>query len=311
MFKQLEQLLGKDRIVENKDLFPHLTLRTKTKAQYYFEAKTRNDLVDAYNACLKLKFPFLLLGGGSNLAFISKTIPALVVRNLYQHKELLKESPETVEMSVSSGYPVTFLINELITFGYGGLEYHLGLPGTVGGAIFMNSKWTRPVNYFGDRLLFAYLIDKEGKVKKVDHDYFQFGYDTSILQKTKEILLEAVFRFKKERPEILKKRALEALNYRKDTQPFGVASSGCFFRNISTEEKDRLKLTTTSAGYLIDKSGLKGYAVGDFFVSQKHANFILNKGEGKPEDLKKILADVKAKVKEKFGVELEEEVLII
>ncbi len=309
--KQLEEILGKDRLITNKDLFPNLTLRTKTKAQYYFEAKSRADLVNAYRAALKLKLPFLLLGGGSNLAVISKTIKGLVIRNLYQHKEVVKGDEKNVEISISSGYPVTFLINELTLLGYAGLEYHLGLPGTVGGALYMNSKWTRPPNYFGDHLLYAFLLDKNGNVKKVDRDYFQFGYDSSVLQKTKEILLEAVFRLKKEKPEVLKERALAALNYRKDTQPFGVASSGCFFRNISEGEKKRLNLSTSSAGYLIDRAGLKGYTVGSFFISPKHANFILNKGQGNQRDLKKILADVKAKVRKKFGVELEEEVLVI
>jgi len=148
-------------------------------------------------------------------------------------------------------------------------------------------------------------------VKKVAKSYFKFAYDYSILQKTGEIVLEAVFRLKKIDPKILQDRAARSFKYRKKTQPFGVASSGCFFRNISDEEKNKRNLPTASAGYLIDKAGLKGFTVGGFYVSPIHANFIINKGNGKNEDLIKLLGIIKKGVKEKFGVELEEEVIII
>ena len=109
----------------------------------------------------------------------------------------------------------------------------------------------------------------------------------------------------------IKEKAAWALDYRKKTQPFGVASSGCFFRNISRPEKERLNLPTTSAGYLIDKAGLKDFSVGSFYVSPIHANFIVNRKEGSREDLIKLLGIIKDKVKYKFGVELEEEVIIV
>jgi UDP-N-acetylmuramate dehydrogenase len=120
-----------------------------------------------------------------------------------------------------------------------------------------------------------------------------------------------IFKLKKEKRELVKKRAQEALAYRKKTQPFGVFSSGCFFQNISEKEKLEKKLPTTSSGYLIDKAGLKNFSIGDFYISPIHANFIINKGNGKKEDLKKLLETVKKKVKEKFGIELKEEVIKI
>ena len=98
-------------------------------------------------------------------------------------------------------------------------------------------------------------------------------------------------------------------HYRKETQPFGVATSGCFFRNISKEDQERLKLPSTSAGYLIDHAGLKTTQVGDFIVSDKHANFIINKGSGKAEDLLKLVDKIKEEVNKKYGVDLEEEVI--
>jgi UDP-N-acetylmuramate--L-alanine ligase/UDP-N-acetylenolpyruvoylglucosamine reductase len=286
---------------KNIDLFPHLTLRTHVVAEYFVEARTRDDLIQAKKYSFKNKIPLFILGGGSNLAIIKDKIHGLVVKNNYQDLKIIKETKDYVDISVSSGYPVSKLVTETVEKGYQGFEYHKGLPGTVGGAIFMNSKWTRPLSYFGENLVVGYLVDSLGKEKKVNRSYFKFAYDSSILQQTGEILLEAVFRLKKTDSAVLKKRSESAFNYRKKTQPMGVKTSGCFFRNINGK----------SAGQLIDLAGLKGLTIGDFYVSDIHANFIINRGDGRTKDLLKLVKIVKEKVKRKFGVELEEEVIII
>ncbi|MDH7476727.1 MAG: UDP-N-acetylmuramate dehydrogenase [Microgenomates group bacterium] len=293
--KQLKQL------EKNKDLFPFLTIRLNSKAEFFFEAKSRTDLIKAYSLSKKLNLPFLILGGGSNLVPTEKKIAGLVVKNSYLKKEIVKESDSFTDLLISSGYPASLLVNQTIELGLSGFENFAGLPGTVGGAIYMNSKWTKPLTYFSDYLLFAYLIDREGKIKKVDRTYFKFNYDYSLLQKTKEILLEGVFRLKKTDQAELKKIAADNLKYRRQTQPLGKASSGCFFKNIAGQ----------STGYLIDKAGLKGYRVGRFMISEKHANFIINLGGGDQEDLLKLIKVIKSTIKEKFNLDLEEEVIII
>lgn len=299
------------KIEKNKDLYPFLTLKTHVTAEFFVDAKTRDDLIEAKNYSLERGLPFFILGGGSNLAIVKGKISGLVVRNSYKDLKVLSVDDEKATIMVSSGYPVALLVAQTISRGYDGFVYHQGLPGTVGGAVYMNSKWTKPPVYFGDDLEYAYLLDKNGKVKKVGREYFDFAYDYSKLQETKEIVLEAVFVLKKEDPEKLREKAAWALDYRKKTQPFGIASSGCFFKNISVKDKERLGLPTTSAGYLIDKSGLKGFSLGAFYVSPIHANFIVNKKEGKRSDLVKLMGLIKRKVKDKFGIQLEEEVIVI
>jgi UDP-N-acetylenolpyruvoylglucosamine reductase len=301
------------KIEKNKALYPYLTLKTKTAAEFYFEAKTKEDLVNAKIFSLENKIPLIIIGGGSNVAIFKEFIKGLVVRNLYQKKEIINETADSVDLLVSSGYIVNLLVNETIEAGYQGFEYHLGLPGTVGGAIYMNSKWTKPLTYFGDNLIKADLVDKEGKIKTVKKDYFNFAYDTSVLQKSREILLEAVFRLKKEAISILKARALEAQQYRQRTQPIGVATCGCFFRNISASDKEKHQLPTTSVGYLIDKAGLKGIRRGGFMVSDKHANFIINveKDKSNLRDLYELLKLIKDRIKEKYDIDLKEEVEFI
>jgi len=289
------------KIEKNKDLIQFNTLKTRSIAEYFLEAKTREDLIEGKKFALKNKLPLFILAGGSNLAIVKDKINGLVIKNSYKELKILKETDNNVLLSVSSGYPVPLLVNETLNKGYQGFEYHKGLPGTVGGAVYMNSKWTKPISYFGENLKYAYLIDGCGQDKKVDKDYFKFAYDYSILQKTKEIILEAVFHLKKTNPEILKKRSELAFEYRKKTQPMGEKTSGCFFKNINGK----------SAGQMIDQAGLKGFAVGNFFVSPIHANFIINRGNGQSKDLLKLVRIIKEKVRQKFGVKLEEEVIII
>lgn len=292
---------SKLQIEKDKDLTNFNTLRSKTVAEYFLEAKTREDLINGFKFAKENKLPLFILAGGSNLAIVKNKINGLVIKNSYKNLKIIKETDKDVLLSVSSGYPVSLLVNETVGKGYEGFEYHKGLPGTVGGAIYGNSKWTKPLNYFGDNLEYAYLIDDRGQDRKVDRKYFEFGYDYSILQKTKEILLEAVFRLKKVNPKILQERAESAFKYRKLTQPMGVATSGCFFKNVESK----------SAGQMIDQAGLKNFSIGDFYVSPIHANFIINRGNGQPKDLQELVKIIKEKVKEKFGVELEEEVIII
>ncbi|MBI4004617.1 UDP-N-acetylmuramate dehydrogenase [Candidatus Roizmanbacteria bacterium] len=308
--ERLELTLGKGRVQAEKDILPYFTLRTKVIAEYYFEANSREDWENVGKVKAQQAIPLFILGGGSNLAVTQERINGLVVRNTYIKKEITNETDSYVDLKVSSGYPMARLAMETAQEGHSSLEYQMGLPGTVGGAIYMNSKWTHPVSYCGDSLISASLLTDGGVIKEVDHDYFQFAYDSSILQKTKEIVIDAVFRLKKESPESVQKRAQEALAYRKATQPHGVATSGCFFRNISEEQRQKLNVPTRSAGYLIDRAGLKNTSVGDFYISEKHANFIINRGNGKASDLLELVKLIKDRVKEKFGVELKEEVII-
>ena len=308
--EKLKRVFG-ERIKKDKNISPYLTLRTQTVVAFYIEAESKEDFENAVTIASELSLPVFILGGGSNLAILKDRIEALVVRNMYVKKKIISDTNEYSDVLYSAGYPMSRVVKETTEAGLSGFEYHLGLPGTIGGAVYMNSKWTRPVAYAGDTLISAQIMSKDGTIRTVDRDYFRFAYDFSSLQKTGEFFIEGVFRLKKADPEILKKRAQDSLKYRKETQPYGVNTGGCFFQNISEEEKVQNKLPTKSAGYLIDKAGLKGKKIGGYMVSDKHANFIINTGEGKPEDLKRMLNEIKTIIKEKYGVDLKEEVVVI
>jgi UDP-N-acetylmuramate dehydrogenase len=309
----LNTIPGMERfnLQQNKNISPYLTLRTQVTAEWYCEISTREDWLAILKILKENNIKYTILGGGSNVAILDSVMKGLVLRNMYQKKEILNETDEFAEVLISSGYSVTRLAKEMSEAGLEGFEYHMGLPGTLGGGIYMNSKWTRPDSYLGDNLVYAVLIDNIGNEKKVDQSYFDFSYGYSNLQKTKEFFLEGVFHMKKMPKEELMKRAQDSMKYRSETQPKGQFTSGCFFKNISEEEQQKLGVPTKSAGYLIDQTGLKKTEMGDYYVSEKHANFIMNRGQGTPEDLHKLVDLIKHKVNEKYGITLREEVIIL
>lgn len=298
---ELEQRLGSGRVKADFILAPYTTFKMGGPAEFFFEARTREDLIKSVNTAYETGLKLTILGGASNVIVSDKGIVGLVVRNMYSESRVVEESNTHVLLKVSSGYPIGRLVQETTHEGLSGFEYHMGLPGTLGGALFMNSKWTKPVAYMGDSLVDAELINDQGEVRKVDKTYFEFAYDHSILQKTKEILLTATFSLTRADPVELKKRAHSSLAHRKETQPIGVASSGCFFRNVDG----------ASAGQIIDGLGLKGYSVGGLSISEKHANFVINNGGGTEKDFRELIAHIKQKAKDERGLTLVEEVVFV
>jgi len=313
MSSVLEEKLGQGKVRHDADLFPFLSLRTHTKALHFFVATSPRDLIAARKTANELGIPFRMLGGGTNIAAMRETLDGLTVKNEHMGIRIAPVDKNEALVTVASGTPMSVLVSKTIDAGLSGFEYHKGLPGTVGGALCMNSKWTRPLTYTGDRLVEAVIMDKTGATRTVDRDYMEFAYDHSKLQETGEVVIDAVFRLPPSLPETLRQRAEEAFEYRKRTQPMGVATCGCFFRNIDEKDQQRLGLATKSAGFLIDSCGFKNARVGSFHVSGMHANFIIGDGKGSsnPHDLLQLITDIKKKVYERYGVILHEEVVLI
>lgn len=319
IFEELQKKLG-SRVKEQEPLARYTTFKIGGPADYFFEAKTTDEFVHAILLAKSLPIPMFILGGGTNILIGDRGIRGFVIKNSTGTIRI-----KGVKGTVTGGAAHTGLVfvesdsgvifNSLVRFtveeGLAGLEMHLGLPGTVGGAIFMNSKWTHPVGYVGDAVYQAEIFTQENERKIVPKSYFQFGYDTSSIQKTKDILLKVVFALRSDTKDRLWKIANESIAYRRVTQPQGVYTAGCAFQNISTSEALSVPTPnhTTSAGFLIDHAGLKGKRVGDAEISAVHANFIVNRGAATAADVVQLIELIRAKVKEKFGVILKEEII--
>ncbi|MBI5620285.1 UDP-N-acetylmuramate dehydrogenase [Candidatus Gottesmanbacteria bacterium] len=304
---------------ENISLAPFTTFKIGGPAEFFYEARTVSELVDAVIKARKMGLVVTVLGGGTNVLIGDKGIRGLVIKNntdaitIRGMKGRYRAGRKDGSVYVEADTGVLF--NKFVRFtvdeGLGGLEAHLGLPGTVGGAIFMNSKWTKPVSYVGDVVFQATILTSENETKIVDKSFFRFDYDSSVIQKTKDVVLRVVFVLTPGEKDDLWKIANQSIAYRRVSQPQGVKSSGCTFRNLSQAEAMLVSSPnqTTSAGFLVDHAGLKGAAVGDAQISSVHANFIVNNGRAKASDVVELIERARKKVKEQYGIELQEEIV--
>lgn len=316
--QELEKVLGANRVRVDEPMSAHTTFKIGGPAEYYVEVEKPEDLVKAVTVARKLGLPIFIVGGGSNVIIADHGIKGLVIKNNCRRFEIASMAGKVRNQKIDVDKALVYaesgvIMNQLVRFtidaGLGGLEYQLGLPGTVGGGVYMNSNFPRKGVYVGDCLYKATVLAKDGQTKEVDNAYFRFGYDKSILQETHEIVLSVIFKLAKSDKKILWERGMEALTYRNSTQPKG-ASAGCTFRNISVVEAISVPTPEriTSAGYLIDKAGLKGKRIGDAMISDLHANFILNMGQAKAEDVVGLVTLMKDEVYKRFGVHLALEV---
>lgn len=305
--------------IKNEPLARYTTLKIGGPADFFYEAKTVDELTEAICDARKLGIPVFILGGGTNILIGDRGIRGLVIKNATDRiaiagvKGKLEsgENKGTVFVEADSGVIMNKLVRFTIEEGLSGLEMQLGLPGTVGGAMYMNSKWTRPPGYVGDSVYQATILTPSGEVKVVPHSYFQFGYDKSIIQESADIVLRVVFSLKRVPKEKLWETANSVMAYRKETQPQGVFSPGCTFRNITKSQAISIPTPnhTTSAGFLIDHAGLKGKRVGDAQISPIHANFIINLGKATAADVVKLIETARSEVNKQFGVTLREEIV--
>lgn len=314
---------GDTNIRQNELMKDHTYFKVGGQAKVYFEPKNNDEFVNAVQFCIKEKIPYVVIGGGANVIFSDLGFWGVVIKNKVEEiKTVGVKSIKTEDnlendayVQVTAGTTMTKLARYTIEESLEGLEFLISVPGTVGGGLKINSHFQPEKEQFiGNTLYQAILIDGSGNLKTVDHEYFKFGYDLSILQKTAEIVVSAIFRLKRvDDKKLLWEKVNAYIAYRNANQPLGTPSSGCIFRNISKENAVRLATPnlTTSTGYLIEKAGLAGVQIGDVKISDRHSNYFLNQGKATAADIYKLINHVKSQIKQKFNVDLETEVFLI
>ncbi|MEG0036852.1 MAG: UDP-N-acetylmuramate dehydrogenase [Victivallaceae bacterium] len=260
---------------------------------------SRKDTRLALSFVHRYNIPFLILGHGSNCLFSDKGFEGIILLN--KLKTISYDSQKHL-LTVESGYPFTALSKYCESKNLNNLEFAYGIPGTVGGAIFMNAG-TGAYNV-ASVLVSATFLDKSGKEITLSKDELLFDYRKSFFQKHRNyFILSGVFSVAPVVETTCQSTAPVSLNKQRFlTQPYREKSLGCIFRNPSGSK---------SAGQLIDECGCKGLTKGDAYVSSLHANFIINKGQARTEDVLDLIQYIKTIVLEKTGTMLEEEVMII
>lgn len=247
--------------------------------------------------------PYFVLGGGSNILIADSGYRGLVILNKAR-KVHFRHTGFSVVCAVESGMNLSSLARQCISKGLGGLEWAIGVPGTVGGAVVGNSG-----AHGGDMAgnVRAVTVWEPGEgVRIYSNAEMEYGYRESILKREQEeesprrIVLSAELELEPEEVDVLVARAEGFTARRKQTQPGG-ASMGSMFKNPEHYY----------AGYLLEAAGMKGYRAGTAAISEKHANFFINEGEASAEDIRALIAEAWHAVRDQFGVELDLEVELV
>jgi UDP-N-acetylmuramate dehydrogenase len=278
---------------KNVSLKNYTTFKIGGRAKYFFIAKTKEDLIGAITTAKKIKLPFSVLGGGSNVLVSDKGFKGLVIKI-----ENCKLKIKNCKVNVDAGVLLGKLVSAATGSGLTGLEWAAGIPGTVGGAVFGNAgAFQKSMKNVVKKV--EVFDAKELRIENYELRDCRFGHRDSFFKRNKNlIILSVVLKLKKGRKSEIKKKIKEYLNYRKETHPLNYPSAGSVFKNPKG----------FSAGELIEKCGLKGKKIGQVQISEKHANFIVNLGNARAKDVKKLINLAKKEVKKKFKINLEEEI---
>ena len=284
----------KGKVKRAEALSKHTSFRIGGKADFFIEPEDIEDLKVLLKHAGKNKLRLLFIGSGSNILAKDTDIKKIVVH--LNSGNFAKVKFENNYCEAGSGVTLAKLIRQVSSHGLGGLEFLIGIPGTVGGALMMNAgAWGKEIADFLEDIS---VMDYNGNVELLERNKIKFAYRSSGLDKY--IILGARFKLNKATPSQIKKKIDKYLKERRKSQDFAFSNAGCVFKN----PRDN------TAGKLIDLCGLKGRSAGGAVISEKHANFILNKNNSKARDVLKLMKLAKIKVKRNFNINLEPEIKI-
>ncbi|PIS13314.1 MAG: UDP-N-acetylenolpyruvoylglucosamine reductase [Candidatus Tagabacteria bacterium CG09_land_8_20_14_0_10_41_14] len=309
---------------ENILLANHTTFRLGGPARYFVAVKNNEELVGAVKYAKANSWPFFILGGGSNLLVSDEGFNGLVIKmqsdglSVVLRSEATKDQKEGDKLKIDcdAGVPFGRVIMETLKSGYSGAEWGFGIPGTIGGAICGNAG--RLGQAMAQVVESVTALDDNLEVKNLSKNECEFGYRESRFKKTKEIIILAVLVFEKKKSAMIEAVLNEAKAVVKHSPPY--PSAGCVFKNyVASSNNDpllvghhelaeRVREGKLGVGWLIDQCGLKGRQIGGAKIWEGHANYIVNVGGAKAQDVLALIKLVKEGVRAKYRIELEEEI---
>ncbi|HGE5778742.1 MULTISPECIES: UDP-N-acetylmuramate dehydrogenase [Bacillus] len=295
--KQLAKELIKaevGKVLENEALARYTTMKIGGPADILIVPSSVAGVEKTLDLVKKYNTKWTAIGRGSNLLVSDKGIEGVVIR-LGEGLDHLEVEGTTVR--VGGGYPLIKLSTLLSRQGLAGLEFASGIPGSVGGAVYMNAGAHK--SDMSEILMRARIMFEDGTMKWLTKEEMEFSYRTSVLQtKRPGIVVEAELQLKEGNREEIVGVMQKNKDYRRETQPWNHPCAGSIFRNP----------LPNSAGDLVEKAGLRGHQIGGAKISEMHGNFIINAGSASAQDVLDLIAFVKKTIKEKFGVDMHTEV---
>lgn len=284
----------KGKVKLREPLKKHTSFKIGGAAKFFLEPVDADDLKSTLSLLKKRKIPFSVIGAGTNLLAGDKRLNRAVLSLSAPYFRKIFFQGSRVELG--SGVRLSRFMRLARKRGLSGAEFLAGIPGTIGGAIWMNAGI--PDRNIGNLVENVTVIDYNGNIKTLAKKKLNFSYRASGL--SEYIVLSARLRLTKKNPEQIRDKIGKYLGFRQATQDLTRPSAGCIFKNPPGY----------SAGKLIDLCGLKGKRIGDACISRKHANFILNCKNARARDVLKLMALAKNRVRQKFKIILEPEIKI-
>lgn len=281
-------------IKTNEPMSRHTSWQVGGPADYYLYPVDTGELVEIVRFSKENEVPLYVLGNGTNLLVLDGGIRGMVV---YIGDAFSYIKRENDRLTAGAGTPVTYLARTAAEEGLTGLEFAIGIPGSLGGAIIMNAGAFG--GYLGERVQLVKLISMDGEILELGSEECSFGYRTSNLA-GKGIVVEVTLQLKPGDPAEAERLIEHYLVERSRRHP-SLPSAGSVFRNLPEQ----------AAGRLIEEAGGKGMRIGGAVVSEQHANFIVNTGSATAADILALIRSVQQLVKEKHGLELKPEVKIV
>lgn len=294
--RKISALLPETELRFQEPMAKHTSFRIGGPVEVMAFPKTREELAQILKTSDLLDCKTVILGAGTNVLAPDEGIDGLVIclKDCLDGMEQLDETRIRVMAGVTMSRAAVFAAN----LGLSGMEFAHGIPGSVGGGVYMNA------GAYGSEISgiceSVEIMDRKGNIRRLPNREMGFSYRHSVLEETGEIVISAVFSLTKSDPETIRARMKELIGKRSASQPLDLPSAGSAFK----------RPVGGYAAALIDRAGLKGYRIGGAAISEKHAGFAVNLGDASAEDVRNLLQQVSDLVFEKTGIRLEPEVRI-
>ncbi len=303
--------------IENEPMAKHTSFRVGGPARLYVVAPTPDAVLKAVEAAQALSLPWYVFSGGSNLLVADAGFEGVMIQMANRAIRI-----DGTSVFAEAGAITAMVARLSADAGLAGFEWAVGVPGTIGGALYGDAGCYGGEMKDAVESVDAYRLRDRKRVTLTNVEC-GFGYRTSIFKREPHLIFSCVLRLTASADiSASKKRMEDIMASRKEHQPLEASSAGCVFKNVEfTDEKEldllqrslkvppsMLEKKQISVGWLIQQAGLSGQSVGDVEVSQKHGNFFINKGKARAQDILALIHIVKTKVRDACGMELEEEV---
>jgi UDP-N-acetylmuramate dehydrogenase len=304
-YKKLAARLIQSQLRRDEPLAPYTTFRIGGPADLMYNATSADDLANAVQSARDREVPYFVLGLGANILIGDKGFRGLVIRNTSNQFEFTDDG----RLIVESGAVVGEIIPKAVERGWSGLEHYVGIPSTIGGAVWQNLHFLEPeperkrTMFIADVFESAEILSEEGDRRTVDRDYMRFGYDASILHSRRDIVLRTTFKLSPGDTAVMHRVMQQNLSWRGSRHPWLQfhPSAGSIFK----------KIEGVGAGRLVDQCGLKGFRHGDAQISHIHANIMVNLGKASAKDVRELISIAQKAVEDRFSLHLEPEISFI